>query len=170
MLPSPPYWTSFTMSRLEFKPFGDVRAEDFLPLVNDETVRKHLIDHPPFDAASVRIWMDDKIRIDMLPGCRVRALVIDGALVGWCGIQPDGEGVEIAIVIAKAGWGAGIAIFKEMMGWARSMGHREVRFHLLDTRPAYRFLARRSTRVKKTTLSGCGFTTYYLSVEQWFAD
>lgn len=106
----------------------------------------------------------------MLPGCRVRALVIDGALVGWCGIQPDGEGVEIAIVIAKAGWGAGIAIFKEMMGWARSMGHREVLFHLLDTRPAYRFLARRSTRVKKTTLSGRGFTTYYLSVEQWFAD
>jgi len=170
MLPSPPYWTSFTMSRLEFKPFGDVRAEDFLPLVNDETVRKHLIDHPPFDAASVRVWMDDKIRIDMLPGCLVRALVIDGALVGWCGIQPDGEGVEIAIVIAKAGWGAGIAIFKEMMGWARSMGHREVLFHLLDTRPAYRFLARRSTRVKKTTLSGRGFTTYYLSVEQWFAD
>ncbi|MCE9935376.1 N-acetyltransferase, partial [Aeromonas salmonicida] len=56
------------------------------------------------------------------------------------------------------------------MGWARSMGHREVLFHLLDTRPAYRFLARRSTRVKKTTLSGRGFTTYYLSVEQWFAD
>ncbi|MDM5062786.1 N-acetyltransferase [Aeromonas salmonicida] len=145
------------MSCVEFKPFGDVRAEDFLPLVNDETVRKHLIDHPPFDAASVRAWMDGKIRIDMLPGCRVRALVIDGALVGWCGIQPDGEGVEIAI-------------FKEMMGWARSMGHREVLFHLLDTRPAYRFLARRSTRVKKTTLSGRGFTTYYLSVEQWFAD
>ncbi|WP_275909255.1 N-acetyltransferase [Aeromonas sp. 2MA4] len=142
---------------MEFKPFGDVSAEDFLPLVNDETVRKHLIDHPPFDAASVRVWMDGKIRIDMLPGCRVRALVIDGALVGWCGIQPDGEGVEIAI-------------FKEMMGWARSMGHREVLFHLLDTRPAYRFLARRSTRVKKTTLSGRGFTTYYLSVEQWFAD
>ncbi|MDF2391672.1 N-acetyltransferase [Aeromonas sp. 2MA4] len=145
------------MSCMEFKPFGDVSAEDFLPLVNDETVRKHLIDHPPFDAASVRVWMDGKIRIDMLPGCRVRALVIDGALVGWCGIQPDGEGVEIAI-------------FKEMMGWARSMGHREVLFHLLDTRPAYRFLARRSTRVKKTTLSGRGFTTYYLSVEQWFAD
>ncbi|VFB10255.1 Uncharacterised protein [Aeromonas salmonicida] len=94
------------MNCMEFKLFGDVSAEDFLPLVNDETVRKHLIDHPPFDAASVRVWMDDKIRIDMLPGCRVRALVIDGALVGWCGIQPDGEGVEIAIVIAKAGWGA----------------------------------------------------------------
>ncbi len=95
------------MNCMEFKLFGDVSAEDFLPLVNDETVRKHLIDHPPFDAASVRVWMDDKIRIDMLPGCRVRALVIDGALVGWCGIQPDGEGVEIAIVIATAGWGGG---------------------------------------------------------------
>ncbi|MDM5131107.1 GNAT family N-acetyltransferase [Aeromonas piscicola] len=157
------------MSSMAFKPFGDVSAEDFLPLVNDETVRKHLIDHPPFDAASVRVWMDDKIRIDALPGCRVRAIIIDGALVGWCGIQPDDEGVEIAIVIAKAGWGVGIAIFKEMIGWARNMGHQEIIFHLLSSRPEYRSLARRSIRVKKTTLSGSGFTTYYLSVEKWFA-
>lgn len=167
--PGPPFWTSFTMNCMELKPFSDVSAVDFLPVVNDQTVRTHLIDHPPFDVASVRAWMDDKMRIDRLPGCRVRAVVIDGELVGWCGIQPDDEGVEMAVVIAKAGWGAGIAIFKEMMEWARQMGHREVMFHLLSTRPEYRALARRSTKVKRTTLSGNDFTTYCLSVEKWFA-
>ncbi|MEZ6932556.1 GNAT family N-acetyltransferase [Aeromonas sp. S16(2024)] len=152
---------------MKFIPFSDVSAEDFLPLVNDETLRKHLIDHPIFDVAGVRAWMDEKRRIDALPGCRVRAVLIDGALVGWCGLQPDEEGIEIAIVIARAGWGRGLAIFHEMMGWARTMGHQEVVFHLLGTRPPYRSLARRATRVKKTTLSGHSFTTYYFSVQSW---
>ena len=108
--------------------------------------------------------MDEKRRIDGLPGCRVRAVLIDGALVGWCGLQPDEEGIEIAIVIARAGWGRGLAIFNEMMGWARSMGHQEVVFHLLGTRPLYKSLARCATRVTKRTLSGHTFTTYYFSV------
>ena len=149
---------------MKFIPFCEVRAEDFLPLVNDETLRKHLIDHPPFELATVRRWMEEKMAIDALPGCRVRAVLIDGALVGWCGLQPDEEGIEIAIVIARAGWGRGLAIFNEMMGWARSMGHQEVVFHLLGTRPLYKSLARRATRVTKRTLSGHTFTTYYFSV------
>ncbi|WP_429079615.1 GNAT family N-acetyltransferase [Aeromonas bivalvium] len=150
---------------MKFIPFDDVSAEDFLPLLNDETLRKHLIDHPIFDAAGVRAWMEEKRRIDALPGCRVRAVLIDSALVGWCGLQPDEEGVEIAIVIARVGWGRGLAIFNEMMGWARTMGHQEVVFHLLGTRPLYQSLARRAARVKKATLSGHAFTTYYFSVE-----
>ena len=149
---------------MKFRPLHEVRAEDLLPLLNDETLRKHLIDHPPLDAARVRAWMDDKRRIDALPGRRVRAVLIDGRLAGWCGLQPDEEGVEIAIVIARAGWGRGLAIFNEMMGWARSMGHQELVFHLLGTRPLYKSLARRATRVTKRTLSGHPFTTYYFSV------
>ena len=37
-------------------------------------------------------------------------------------------------------------------------------FHLLGTRPLYKSLAKRATRVTKTTLSGHPFTTYYFSV------
>jgi hypothetical protein len=103
-----------------FSPFSAVRAEDFLPLLNDETLRKHLIPHPLFDVAGVRDWMAYKLGIDARPGCRVRAIFLDGTLAGWCGIQPDDEGVELAIVLAKAGWGSGVAIFNEMMGWARA--------------------------------------------------
>jgi hypothetical protein len=62
-----------------------------------------------------------KLGVDARPGCRVRAIFLDGTLAGWCGIQPDDEGVELAIVLAKAGWGSGVAIFNEMMGWARSL-------------------------------------------------
>ncbi|MGY3864289.1 GNAT family N-acetyltransferase [Aeromonas bivalvium] len=154
---------------MEFRSFADVNAADFLPLLNDETLRQHLIDHPPFELATVRRWMEEKMAIDALPGCRVRAVLIDSALVGWCGLQPDEEGVEMAIVIARAGWGRGLAIFNEMMGWARSLGHQEVVFHLLGSRPLYKSLARRATRVKTTTLSGHPFTTYCFGVESRFA-
>lgn len=55
------------------------------------------------------------------------------------------------------------------MRWAREMGHTEVRFHLLDSRPAYVSLASKASRVEKTHLSGRAFTTYFLSVDSWFA-
>lgn len=154
---------------LQYKHFDDVLAPDFLPLLNDTTLRKHLIDHPRFDLQGVKRWMDDKMRINQQPGCRVRAVIIQGLLAGWCGIQLDEDGVELAIVIAQAHWGAGIAIFKEMMCWAREMGHTEIRFHLLDSRPAYAALASKASRVEKTHLSGRVFNTYFLSVENWFA-
>ncbi|MCH7350083.1 GNAT family N-acetyltransferase [Aeromonas sp. MR7] len=154
---------------VQFKHFDDVTAQDFLPLLNDATIRKHLIDHPRFDLPRVGCWMDDKMRINQQPRCRVRAVLIHGQLAGWCGIQPDEDGVELAIVIDQAHWGAGIAIFREMMCWAREMGHTEVRFHLLDSRPAYVALASKACRVEKRRLSGRMFTTYCLSVECWFA-
>ncbi|MBO2899173.1 GNAT family N-acetyltransferase [Aeromonas dhakensis] len=153
-----------------FSPFSAVRAEDFLPLLNDETLRKHLIPHPLFDVAGVRDWMAHKLGVDARPGCRVRAIFLDGTLVGWCGIQPDDEGVELAIVLARVGWGSGVAIFNEMMGWARELGHRTILFHLLDTRPPYRSLARRAIWVRKTRLGEHPFTTYCLDVESWSAD
>ena len=47
-----------------FSPFSAVRAEDFLPLLNDETLRKHLIPHPLFDVAGVRDWMAYKLGVE----------------------------------------------------------------------------------------------------------
>ena len=49
---------------VQFKHFDDVQAPDFLPLLNDATIRKHLIDHPCFDLQGVGRWMDDKMRIN----------------------------------------------------------------------------------------------------------
>ena len=119
--------------------------------------------------AGVRDWMAHKQRVDTQPGCRVRAVLLQGRLAGWCGIQPDDEGVELAIVLAKDGWGSGVAIFNEMMGWASHLGHREILFHLLDTRPPYRSLVRRAIWVKQTRLGEHSFTTYCLDVEPWLA-
>jgi len=111
--------------------------------------------------------MNEKIEIESLEGCRIRAVFINGDLVGWCGIQQDNNGFELAIVISQKFWGFGIPIFKTLMLWAKELGHKEVLFHLLDSRPEYKALKKTSTKTNKTELLGRFFTTYYFSVDRW---
>ena len=158
------------MTEIEFLSFNKVEPDDLLPIVNEQALRKHLIDHPLFDSVSIKEWMNGKIQTESVPGCRVRAVFIGGTLAGWCGIQPDDSGFEIAIVISRAFWGSGTSIFSSMMCWAKELGHQEIMFHLLETRPEYKALKRKATKVQKTELLGAGFTTYFISVDKWFAD
>lgn len=155
------------MSEIEYVTFDQVYPDDFLPVLNDEVLRLHLIAHCYFDSVSIREWMDGKLQSESISGCRVRAVYIDGVLAGWCGIQPDDNGFEIAIVISQKFWGFGISIFKTLMCWAKELGHSEVIFHLLETRPEYMYLKRKATKVRKSELLGRKFTTYWISVVEW---
>ena len=152
------------MSEIKFVGFNHVDPESFLAVVNEEALRKHLIDHAYFDSVSIKEWMENKVKTESLPGCRIRAIYIDEVLAGWCGIQPDDNGFELAIVISQKFWGFGISIFKTLMCWAKELGHKEVLFHLLESRPEYKALNRIATKVHKTELLGRCFTTYYISV------
>lgn len=152
------------MSEIEFLCFNQVNPEDFLGVVNEDSLRTHLIDHPYFDVASLQAWMEDKIKVDAVQGCRIRAVYIGGVLAGWCGIQPDDNGFELAIVISQKFWGFGIPIFKVLMCWANEMGHKEILFHLLESRPEYKALNRISTKVHKTEQLGRCFTSYHVPV------
>lgn len=155
------------MSEIEYVKFDHVNPEDFLPVVNEPTLRKHLIDHVRFDSVTIREWMNEKIQLESIPGCRIRAVFIGGILAGWCGIQSDDKGFEIAIVLSKQFWGFGIPIFKALMCWAKELGHEEIIFHLLETRSEYKFLKKMATKIRKTELFGRNFTTYFISVVEW---
>lgn len=112
------------ISNIKFVGFEHVEPDRFLAVVNEDMIRKHLIEHPLFNSVSIKEWMDGKVKTDSLSGCRIRAVYIDGVLAGWCGIQPDDNGVELAIVISQAFWGAGISIFKTLINWANELGHK----------------------------------------------
>lgn len=152
------------MKEIEYLSFKLVDPEEFLVVANDDTLRKHLIDHEYFTSDSIREWMNEKIETDSLQGCRIRAIYIDGVLAGWCGIQPDESGFELAIVISKNFWGFGISIFRSLLVWAKELGHNEILFHLLDSRPEYKALNKMATKVRKTELLGRCFTTYFVPV------
>lgn len=156
------------MSGIEYLSFDRINPSDFLPVLNEPTIRQHLIAHNHFNRVSVSEWMHSKMQLDTISGCRVRAILIDGSLAGWCGIQPDAKGFEIAIVISQRFWGCGVSIFKTLMLWAKELGHEQILFHLLDSRPEYKFLKRNAIKVENTALMGRRFTSYTLAVDAWY--
>ncbi|MFV1921185.1 MAG: hypothetical protein ACMZ63_01055 [Methylotenera sp.] len=153
------------MGKIEYVRFEDVNTDDWLRVLNEATLRTHLIEHETFNTNNIKDWVKDKVNIDLLLGCRIRAIYFDKQLAGWCGIQPDNDGYELAIVLSSEFWGNGLSIFKTMMKWAKELGHQQVLFHLLDTRPQYKALNRIATKVKKSYLLGRQFITYYISVD-----
>jgi len=154
------------MRDIEYLSFKQVDPKDLMDILNEDSLRTHLVDHPYFDETSIQAWIEDKIETDAVHGCRVRAVSISGTLAGWCGIQPDDNGFEIAIVISQRFWGSGVRIFKTLISWASELGHKEVIFHLLDTRREYKTLAKLATKVHHTQLLDRNFTTFYFSVER----
>lgn len=154
------------MSNIEYLSFEAVAPKELMAIANEDSLRTHLIDHPYFDVVNIQNWIEDKIKANSIQGCRIRVVSIKGEVAGWCGIQPDDNGFEIAIVISQRFWGSGLTIFKALMNWAGELGHKEVLFHLLDTRREYKALAKLATKVQRTKLLGRNFTTYYFLVGQ----
>ena len=152
------------MKDVQFKLLSNVDLNALLIILNKTKIRTHLVEHDHFDMHSLSEWVDEKVRIDQLPGCCIRAVIVEQNLAGWCGIQPDKEGYELAIVLDDQYWGAGLQIFKNLMQWAKEYGHTSVLIHLLETRKKYKFLESIATKIKCTPMLGNNFITYELAV------
>jgi len=154
------------MRRIEYINLKNVVPEDFIPILNKRKTREHLVDHQLFDENAVNEWIKNKIMVDSTQGCKVRAIVIDKQLAGWCGIQLEDKKYEIAVVIDDGYWGLGRQIFVEIITWAKELGHKTVFIHFLHTRPEYIFLRKISKNIYESELLGSKFTTYELDVNE----
>ncbi|WP_185236529.1 GNAT family N-acetyltransferase [Teredinibacter franksiae] len=152
------------MDVISYVEFNTLKLHALLPLVNSCRVREHLVEHALFDANSLKAWIAVKLEVDAMPGCKVRGVLYNNRLAGWCGIQLDGERYEIAIVIDSKFWGLGKRVFGELMQWAKAFGHKQVYIHLLHTRRDYKFLYKIASNVYTSELLGNKFTTYELRV------
>ena len=153
------------MNCIEYIKLDEVNPKEFVLLLNKQKIRKHLIDHQLFDIETVKAWIETKIEVDSSKGCKVRAIVVNQQLAGWCGIQLEDGKYEMAIVIDNNYWGLGRKIFREIMVWAKEFGHKTVFIHFLYTRPEYKFLRKISKNVYESELFGNKFTTYEIAVE-----
>ncbi|WP_415896498.1 GNAT family N-acetyltransferase [Neptuniibacter sp. QD57_21] len=156
------------MHYLEYVKFTEIEPLEFLPVLNKRSTREHLIAHELFDLEMVTDWIQGKIKVDATEGCRVRAIKVKNTLAGWCGIQLEEGKYEIAIVIDDSFWGIGKQIFREIMRWAKELGHKTIFIHFLHTRPEYKFLKKLSKNVYESELMGSKFMTYELEVEKQF--
>lgn len=153
------------MIDISYVNLNEINPDDLIPVLNNQKIREHLIDHELFNADSVKAWIKAKEEVDSTRGCRVRAIIYQGQLAGWCGIQLEGDNHEIAIIIDNKYWGLGKAVFHDMMCWAKELGHREILIHLLHTRPGYKFLRSIANNVYESEVFGNRFLTYELPVK-----
>jgi hypothetical protein len=149
---------------IKYKKLDEINENTLLNLVNNLSVRKHLISHPSFDINMLNLWIKDKIEMDSLTGCKIRAIVVDGKLAGWCGIQLEKNKYEMAIILDNSFWGIGKKVFFHMMKWAKDFGHTKVYINFLHTRNEYKFLQKIATNISKSTILGEEFTSYEITL------
>ena len=132
---------------IQFKPIEEVCASQIVDLMGQPLLRRHMpllparfsfADGEAFIAAKAAVWRDC--------GFGPSAIVLNGEFAGWGGVQPAGEDVEIALVLHPRHWGAGRAIYTEMLRNAFEVNQFESVVVLLP-------LSRRRERV----LSALGF-------------
>ncbi|GAB2190545.1 hypothetical protein MAH1_21530 [Sessilibacter sp. MAH1] len=154
------------VSELRFVDLDVVNKKRLKDLLNKKNIRTHLMGHDEFTDSSLQEWIDGKQQVNAQPGCRVQAVLVEGQLAGWCGIQLENGNPEIAIVIDQKFWGLGRRIFEQLMIWAEEFKHEFVFIHFLETRPEYRFLKKISESVYETTLYNHKFMTYKIPVKR----
>ena len=152
------------MSDIKYVKLETLNSKDLITLMNKQRIRAHLIEHKLFDSNTIKSWIQEKREMDSTIGCRVRGIISNNSLAGWCGIQVENDKYEIAIVLDDKFWGLGKKVFSETLGWAEELGHKEVFIHFLHTRPEYKFLRKISKNVFETEMLGNKFTTYQISV------
>ncbi len=151
------------MHDIRYVTLESTNANQLLDILNDPAVRNHLIAHDTFNEQTLTQWLIEKQTIDSQHHFLVRTVLVDDTLAGWCGIQPDINGAELAIVLTPTHWGVGPRVFKQLINWANQLGHDEAVIHLLESRKPYPFIRRRAMRYQQSTLLGHRFNTYFFS-------
>jgi RimJ/RimL family protein N-acetyltransferase len=102
-----------------FKRLIEVDKTTIIDLMNEPALRRHMpllsetfseADCDTFIAAKEQLWKDH--------GYGPWAFVVDGDLVGWGGLQPEGGEADLALVLHPDYWGLGKAIYRQIIGRA----------------------------------------------------
>ena len=106
-------------SRIEFRRLSEVDPADIIALMNDPLVRRHMPlargEFGPdqcarFVAAKERLWAEH--------GYGPWAFVVDGEFAGWGGLQPEGDEVDLGLVLRPRHWGAGRLLHARILDFA----------------------------------------------------
>ena len=102
---------------LERLPHVDTQA--LMSLMNDEAVRRHLpLAKGAFTVESCEQFVEEKERMWREVGYGPWAILRNRKFVGWGGLQPEGDDVDIALVLSPDSWGIGRALFQYFLSMA----------------------------------------------------
>ena len=106
-------------SRIEFKRLTEVDPADIEALMDDPRVRRHLpLARGHFGPAECARFVAAKEQLWAEHGYGPWAFVVDGEFAGWGGLQPDGDEVDLGLVLRPRFWGVGRALYGRLVALA----------------------------------------------------
>ncbi|GLC24448.1 GNAT family N-acetyltransferase [Roseisolibacter agri] len=101
---------------IELKRLPDVDRGALVALMNHPLVRRHMpLARGAFGAEECARWVAAKERLWAQHGYGPWAFVVDGELAGWGGLQPEGDDVDLGLVLHPRHWGVGRAIVTRIL-------------------------------------------------------
>lgn len=96
------------MTTLSLRPLSHVDKQQIIDLMRDPRVVAHLPLAPKqFAEADYAAFIQDKQQLWQRYGLGPSAVFIEGVFAGWGGLQPEGDEVEVALVLYPQFWGWG---------------------------------------------------------------
>ncbi len=106
-------------SSIAFRRLPEVNPADLMALMNDPLVRRHMpLARGTFGVTECALFVAAKERIWAEHGYGPWAFVIDGEFAGWGGLQPEGDEVDLGLVLRPRHWGAGRALYERLVAVA----------------------------------------------------
>jgi ribosomal-protein-alanine N-acetyltransferase len=107
------------LSNIEFKPLEKIDKDAIINLMNHPKIRHHmplLTGH--FDNSKYDAFIHSKQKIWNEHGYGPWAFILDGNFIGWGGLQPIDQDIEIALVLHPDYWGYGKKIYQKIINQA----------------------------------------------------
>lgn len=132
------------MKNFELKPLDQVSVEALWRLLSDPRLAKHM---PLHDSSITQDWVEQWVQAKTSqwnhPAAGPWAIVAADDVIGWGGYQPDGDQVELALVLAPTAWGMGLDIVEEINQCWNDVGDSRPRLMYLPKSRRSELLAQR---------------------------
>lgn len=121
---------------IEFKRLSEVNPAEIIELHNNPLVRRQMpLFEGYFSAEDCQAFVESKEQIWTDHGYGPWAFYIDGIFAGWGGMQPEGEDIDLGLVLHPDYWGWGKVIYEDVIARAfREMGFESVTILFPPTR------------------------------------
>lgn len=105
--------------RIAFKRLTEIHPGAIIDLMNDPAVRRHLpLARGEFGLPECERFVAVKERMWDKNGFGPWAFVLDDEFIGWGGLQPEGDDVDVGIVLSRKHWGAGPSLYRRILAHA----------------------------------------------------
>jgi RimJ/RimL family protein N-acetyltransferase len=156
---------------ISFAQLSSIDHDKLRALFTDQRVIRHmpLADPDAVSTEELQDWVAMKEAIKEQYGFGPQAILLDGDFAGWGGIEPDGDGASISLVLFPDFWGRGREILDVLL--EEAFGRLGLSYVLVEFPPSRTrvrgLLSAGFREVGDRTIEGERFVVYRLDAVVW---